>query len=94
MRLIDADALRRESRMLYDIHHFEPVEAYMQEQIDAALTIDAAPVVHGQWIKEWSDILGMEVEHCSHCQAEMNDRNKFWDAPHCPSCGAKTDKEA
>lgn len=52
-----------------------------------------ALVRHGRWIKEWSDIPGREIEHCSECQAEMHDRNQFWDAPYCPLCGAKMDLE-
>lgn len=49
-------------------------------------------VRHGRWIKEWSDIFGLEIERCSECQA-MHDRNQSWDAPYCPLCGAKMDLE-
>jgi hypothetical protein len=43
MRYIDADELRKESKMLYSIHAFEPVEAYTQDQIDNAPTVDLVP---------------------------------------------------
>jgi hypothetical protein len=42
-RYIDADELRKESKMLYSIHAFEPVEAYTQDQIDNAPTLDLVP---------------------------------------------------
>jgi hypothetical protein len=44
-RYIDADELRKQSKMLYSIHAFEPVEAYTQDQIDNAPTIDLTEVV-------------------------------------------------
>jgi len=50
MRPIDADALRKESKMLYSIHAFEPVEAYTQDQIDNAPTVYAALVKCGDCI--------------------------------------------
>lgn len=39
-RLIDGNALRENSKMLYSIHSFEPVEGYTQDQIDEATAID------------------------------------------------------
>ena len=94
MRLIDGDAL---FDALYCVWGTEidagPANEFMG-MINEAPTITPESLVrHGRWIKEWSDIPGREIERCSECQAEMHDRNQFWDAPYCPSCGVKMDLE-
>lgn len=45
-------------------------------------------VVHGRWIKEWSDAVGVEC-CCSECAAV----DKNGSSEHCPSCGVLMDGE-
>jgi hypothetical protein len=73
MRLIDADLLRKESKMLYSIHAFEPVEAYTQDQIDNAPTIDLvpAPVKCGECKYYDTDECRM-TGTCDGCDCEIN----------------------
>ena len=95
MRLIDADWLKAE---LY--HRAFPI--LNEDDIDNTPTIDAAPAVHGEWIK-MSDADGVYFA-CSECgedipriahynpqfdlfpKMESIDRTRF-----CPYCGAKMD---
>lgn len=58
------------------------------EAIETLPAADVRPVVRGRWIKTPSDIGTIDVERCSICGCEMNERNQFWDAPFCPNCGA------
>lgn len=52
---------------------------------------DVAPVVHGSWIRQPSEIGTIDVEECSVCGCGMTERNQFWNAKYCPYCGAKMD---
>lgn len=69
-----------------------------KEFVNHELTVDAVPVVHGQWLKatgmmppEW---FGRHV--CSVCDnfapAEFR-RTHEWLSPICPHCGAKMDEK-
>lgn len=49
---------------------------------------DVAEVRHGRWIRQPSEISGLDVEFCSECGQGMNERNQFWNAKYCPHCGA------
>ena len=53
---------------------------------------DVAPVRHGRWVRQSSEIPGLDVEFCSECGQGMNERNQFWNAKWCPACGARMDK--
>lgn len=77
MRLIDADAL------VHDLIHkrsFYPV--CVRRAIEDAPTVDAKPVVHGEW-----DFIGDYDSRCSVCGEEYcigpNEDYNF-----CPNCGA------
>lgn len=59
--------------------------------IDTISAADVAPVRHGRWVKQPSEIPGLDVEFCSECKQGMNKRNQFWDAKYCPACGALMD---
>lgn len=79
-RLIDADALASQIRQ-------EPTDGMFTEEvlevIDESPTIEAAPVVHGRWIKDG------EVVGCSECGEEHG-----WSeyrATYCEDCGARMD---
>ena len=64
-------------------HLFIDVIVY---EIEHAPTVDAAPVVHGRWIKvhEWC---GVEVLKCSVCGRE----HPRLPTAYCCDCGAKMD---
>ena len=98
MRLIDGDALKRKAQKVAaescKMQMTAKVETVLNQFIDwieNAPTIDAAPVVHGRWIRvgnHWK---------CSVC--EKDDYSAyFWGADtmelqdfYCPNCGAKVD---
>lgn len=78
MRLIDADALK-------EAMNYNGACGICFRYVDDADTIDAAPVVHGRWIKlaeapEWDQRRCTVCGDVSCCQ-----RN------YCPNCGAKMD---
>ena len=64
------------------------------ELVGEAPTVDATPIVHGFWKKNWhdNDLIGHEYEECSACgSCIISDTEKFWDCNYCPNCGAKMD---
>ncbi len=99
MRLIDADKLKTEldawARIIQKPNHYARVDALYI--IDCALTIDAVPVVRGEWKqgKEFSAYPRVPfistAYYCSNCEEEA-----YWDTDYgqqlfdfCPNCGAK-----
>ena len=99
MRLIDADALiPQEIHTVIIIREDETkaIESVLfAEQVDNAPTIDAAPVKHGEWIKN-EDRNGW---HCSECKVD-NYYAYSWSSEkgtyefqdnYCPNCGASMD---
>lgn len=90
MRLIGADALT-ECINAQKLLARESVAKRILHMIDDAPTIEAAPVVHGEWIDS-DEHKGFEV--CSACHGCYVDdewvvENK-WN--YCPNCGAKMSK--
>ena len=101
MRLIDGDSLCRslvdwmfESFGKDDGHdvEFEPINKVVAG-IDAHPTIDAVPVVHGEWTVSRTDYGWNCVEFPTHCKCSQcgreipyQDKDNF-----CPNCGAKMD---
>lgn len=93
-RYIDADALKHEMEKLYE-HHLEMCNysadgavADCIEFLDNAPTVDAAPVVHGEW-----QYVPIEFDYhkdirCSHCKTFVDRVSNY-----CPNCGAKMDGE-
>ena len=86
MRLIDADALKRE---ITDSGEDSTIANYvrhvLRETLDNVPTINAVPVRHGRWLRmdeapEWDQRRCSECGDISCCQ-----RN------YCPNCGAKMD---
>ena len=89
-RLIDAKALPMHKVKI--VHAFGIVEGCVvfPDSIAKAPTIDAVPVVHGQWDKPVEHGLPYAANHlgvvCSNCcKWSDNDYN------YCPNCGAKMD---
>ena len=88
MRLIDADALP----IKFDGH----TVGVWKNDLDAAPTIDAAPVVHGRWIllgKNEHDYETSVEEKCSLCGRYVYRYDTELQDNYCPNCGAKMDKE-
>ena len=94
MRLIDADTFREswlengENEYVYNTNS-------VLESIDEALTVDAVPVVHGEWLPEY--VIGYDgiypaiyAADCSRC-GKPTKRGKHFN--YCPNCGAKMDGE-
>lgn len=101
MRLIDIDAFRKENRMA---EHCEDCERNSREcqyndfsmmdfcgWLDDAPTVDAAPVVHGRWIKG-GYACGENEYKCSAC-GETEWRTGCARMKYCMCCGAKMDLE-
>lgn len=92
MRLIDADALKRECeklpRVLDDeFIHFVKVKD-ITKTINNAPTIEAEPVRHGEWI-EPEEYTGHTEWHCSYCGDVVYTICGYPSADYCPNCGAK-----
>lgn len=92
MRLIDADKFEAFSGNLPASDDPSYIDGYIHgmervlEEIDAAKTADAEPVVHGQWQRVSPDTDSVECSVCRYCiwSEELQ-------TPRCPWCGAKLD---
>ena len=84
MRLIDADALD-----MYELLKSYYGDAWRdaQEEIDAQPTVDAVPVMHGEWLDRNG---GYQFGTCSVCGDRWGSISVM---KYCPSCGAKMDAE-
>jgi len=109
MRLIDADAyaaelwkMRQNYQMLDDTQTADKIMhgLYRAEQaLKEAPTVDAVPVVHGEWVSEWGGWLGLTLTvKCSICGADALYRYDGDDADvdrvcshYCPNCGCRMD---
>lgn len=92
-RLIDADALSKKWQDMLDIKTGEKEEIAVYKIFEILIkrlsqepTIDAASVVHGEWI-ELHEENGHEVGTCSHCRHVRIVDN------YCPNCGALMDDD-
>jgi hypothetical protein len=96
MRLIDADKVgkvltfRGESIGDYNIGVKEGLDVSRQV-VENAPTIDAAPVVRGEWIYEPRTFNCNPAFKCSNCghREYEHDRKTLY----CPNCGAKMESE-
>lgn len=91
-RLIDADALYKEIKRIYDEHYCNSSYQFIHDFFRAILrrigrvpTVDAVPVVHGRWI---TDEKG--VTYCVRCRI-IDDYASVHN--YCPNCGANMDLE-
>lgn len=91
MRLIDADALKKDLTRFYDN------EVTARELIDEQPTIEAEPVRHGRWIK-MTGMMPPEYHghyECSECHWHMKGLRSSWtreeELTYCPNCGAIMD---
>lgn len=79
MKLIDRDALIASGKMY---------SSYEIGVVKAAPTVDAAPVVHGEWIEEHEDdamTIHRKWVRCSACKSVYSPNVKM---NFCPNCGA------
>lgn len=93
-RLIDADALniRKYTRWFEDLADERQVERMIRE----APTIDAVPVVRGEWflVSTTKHAYDIELEEkCSICGRYVYRYDTQPQDEYCPNCGAKMDKE-
>ena len=81
MRLIDADALKREPELLYGL---TVAITEIQDVIDEATTVEERK--HGHWLtkKAWH----VECSECHHVLEFICDVKNY-----CPNCGAKMEGE-
>jgi predicted RNA-binding Zn-ribbon protein involved in translation (DUF1610 family) len=89
MRLIDADALKEA-----DFQDFSNTD--VMNAIDNAPTIDAEPVVRGEWVTTRTIIHDGEP-YCSLCGQEAlteYGRRTYIKSNYCPNCGVKMDRES
>lgn len=80
MRLIDAD-------LIEELLGCEDEDIYCKETIREAPTIEAVPVVHGEWIKSQSMPRSAKCSECK-CWITRHSVNELW-FRYCPHCGAR-----
>jgi len=61
-----------------------------ESEIECAPTVDAEPVKHGKWIKEFENEDGRSLR-CSECRMVFY-VGKGRDGNYCPNCGARMDE--
>ena len=98
MRLIDADAeflvTANYGCGITECYRITVAE-YLGENMNKIPTIDAVPVVHGDWIIKPHGTYGQLRAFCSACGKHsgiggiVSNQKK----PYCPNCGAKMDGE-
>ena len=92
MRLIDADALKKQ---YYPFPCAIGVEnAVTIRAINEAPTIDAAPVMHGEWVLQGENEHDYETsleEKCSLCGRYVYRYDTQPQDNYCPNCGARMD---
>ena len=89
MRLIDADNLERNIMSMPDDDIDEDSCYNVINVIDREPTIDAVPVVHGEWVKEPMTFEKFYNDpyvsaNCSICGTRSRERGNY-----CHNCGAK-----
>ena len=98
MRLIDADALKRDvCKYCNDVYSDEPCEPSDCEHmriIDNQPTIDAVEVRHGRWEYCEPDRYGSRKPACSVCgKYSLHMWSDHMRMNYCPNCNAKMDGE-
>jgi hypothetical protein len=94
MRLIDADELKeRAHEMIFEdsdaLNGGRYCEAVTVGEIDEVPTIEAVPVVHGEWLIKEDESCFATWDYCSVCGFEMGFAGSSHYANFCPNCGAK-----
>ena len=92
MELINREDVRREIQYSFDLGAFAWRDGqYLMDRINALPTIDAVPVVHGEWIDmKLGDELMPTICKCSVCGATWAGVGGYI---YCPNCGARMDMD-
>ena len=94
MRLVDADAFKRELYQMGCIDKFGQVATSINRLNIALERSKADPVVHGHWVEqEHCDWVYSKEYRCSECgqyRLMTNPVGREWN--YCPHCGAKMDE--
>lgn len=94
-RLIDANALEIILKSQADVvalcERPEIAGGFLQalDFVKKAPTVDAAPVVHGQWVCD--TFFDEPVMRCTACKRGFSLGHRAERFPYCPNCGAKMD---
>ena len=82
--------LKKDVHDQYSLGLFHGAE-YDAKLIDEMPVVDAKPVVHAKWQKQWCDssMIGHEYEECPICGCMILYTEKFWDCKFCPNCGTE-----
>lgn len=93
------DLISRAAAIAWFFRPYSNEESYSNLDVERALkaipAVDAAPVVHGRWIK-MTGMMPPEYHghyECSECQWHMKGLRNSWtreeELSYCPNCGAK-----
>ena len=92
MRLIDADAAYERAQVDSRRGILEDWEFDMiVNLLDSAPTVDAAPVVHGEWCYFRESFSVRPHFRCSNCSRPRYEHYAVNEFRFCPNCGAKMD---
>ena len=88
-RLIDAEKIDFNEVFGGQSDFAKDTRGAAQSLIDAQPTVEAVPVVHGEWVNEYINRYGHPCHCCSVCgfHASYQDKN------FCPECGADMRKK-
>lgn len=90
MRLIDADALSAELKEDSDPSVAGLILEILALTVDAAPTVDAVPVVHGQWKR----VISTHFLECSECGKPLYVHSiAYTHRNYCSKCGAYMGRE-
>ena len=93
MRPVDADIIIQNLTGMKNYYDAIALDG-MIKALKEAPTIEAAPVVHGEWILEREPDGTPYCYHCSVCDSDFMRINIKTVFPYCPNCGAKMDGKA
>lgn len=102
MRLIDADAIDVREVIIGASDFAKDVREAVQRMVDHHPTVEAAPVVHGEWLNFIGDYSTAECSECGECYEISPDdepKAEFFELfkelyRFCPRCGARMDGKA
>ena len=88
-RLIDADKIDFNEVFGGQSDFAKDTRDAAQSLIDAQPTVEAVPVVHGEWVNEYINRYGHPCHCCSVCGFHASHQDKNF----CPECGADMRKK-